>query len=1504
MHLYSTFSLIWFVYTASLFLKSIANASSDNPTKYFLRESDELKFNHMVVYSLRDWVFIGAVNRLYQLDSNLKVVRNWTTGPENDCKYSWNVFYTRTDNHNKMLLLDYINSQLLLCGSVSPPCKIYRIEGTPSKTLKSLCDIPVADVEMASVVAFIAPNSRHKCLSRSWWFGCKEYGTLPVLHVGIKYMHQEHQSKASALARADLRENTLIKVAKKTLENEYKENYISSYVHGFSSGSYNYFLTTEINAAQPSKSKSKLMRINLDDENYSSYTEIYIECHDDKGTEYNLAKAAFVGMSGSQLANSLNIKLEDDVLFGIFARSEQQTMNNDDMKKVGNKTALCIYPLKTIDNMTLDGKSPVKEQATAVFNTSVKAIIATPHPNGFTVAFLGTNDGHLIQIGVKNKSTMCRYGRITIDEGYAINSDLHFDQETDNLYTLTERKLTKVKIPFPAPSISTLEPRTGLTGISMNITIEGDNLGCTFEDIQNISVAGKLCTPYKHLYESLKKIVCLINITSKERKPYEGPVDIHVNGLFAKSIQNLKIFDPIIENIFPKEGSVHGGTELTITGQHFETEGLIRVSIGNISCEVLYYTQSVIKCVTQPSIITNDKVIVKFGKYYHLTNHSYKYTNDTDRDRNGYNLAPKGIPAGGIIISIHNNIGQNFLTIQEMIFQVKYNGHTYNGSKCLYINTAFLMRCFSPHIQEIDSNSISSENPRTFNYTLLIKHNGTNATSRSIQVNSSTFLLYPNPKFNNFSIFEYAEKVRFEIKGRNIDNACQKSDFNVRVGNDNCSVITLCQSDLVCEMQKKHPTVFAAYENVIVQIGNNLNYTVPKAKQDDIPNQHQIIIHYLKIVGLSVLVFIISAFACTCFIYRRNGKSAKKQMQERINRLELCVAAECREAFAELQTKMLNSVSENITNNLPFLDYRTFVMKNAFPNLDDHSIILSSDPTLLYNNEPLQLLGELIHNKTFLLIFIQTMEGLDSFSMNDRIYFASMLMIALQNKMEYCTDILETLLADLIKKYIQGKTHPKLLLRQSGSIVEKMLSTWFTFLLYEFLTEFSGEPLFKLFKAIKQQIYKGPVDMITYEARYSLNEEKLIRQCIDYHPITVHVNVSHKDASIIGFESAVEMKPVSVLDCDTISQVKEKILETLCPNIGFSKRPQASTFNLKLSTSATTKYSNLQDDDTSSKTERGWKQKNTLLHYGVQDGAKLTLVPIEKTMNRQTSFDSVTGKPKMFRLLSSSFDSRSSLIRRKNVDVDHNNIKEWHLVKPNTLDDDSKDRDGFDKMVSEIYLTRLLATKGTLQHFVDDLFKDILNQESQIDCFPMAIKFMFDFLDYQAFLHGVTDPEVVHAWKSNCLPLRFWVNLIKNPNFLFDVHKSEIVDSCLSVVAQAFMDSFSTAEHNLGKNSPTSKLLYAKDIPFYKQWVQKYYAGIQSMPAVSREDMNKVLENESLLHANDFNTNEAMHKLYRYIVKYNDELMTALKKDQSPLTNSLAQKLEEVNRAISINKKS
>lgn len=69
---------------------------------------------------------------------------------------------------------------------------------------------------------------------------------------------------------------------------------------------------------------------------------------------------------------------------------------------------------------------------------------------------------------------------------------------------------------------------------------------------------------------------------------------------------------------------------------------------------------------------------------------------------------------------------------------------------------------------------------------------------------------------------------------------------------------------------------------------------------------------------------------------------------------------------------------------------------------------------------------------------------------------------------------------------------------------------------------------------------------------------------------------------------------------------------------------------------------------------------------------------------------------------------------------------------------------------------------------------------------------------------------------------RFWVNFIKNPDFIFDIAKTPTVDACLSVIAQTFIDACSTTEHRLGKDSPSNKLLFAKDIPRYRAQVHPF----------------------------------------------------------------------------------
>jgi plexin A len=52
----------------------------------------------------------------------------------------------------------------------------------------------------------------------------------------------------------------------------------------------------------------------------------------------------------------------------------------------------------------------------------------------------------------------------------------------------------------------------------------------------------------------------------------------------------------------------------------------------------------------------------------------------------------------------------------------------------------------------------------------------------------------------------------------------------------------------------------------------------------------------------------------------------------------------------------------------------------------------------------LALFSQLIGNKTFLLIFIRTLESHKNFSMKDKVNVASLISVALQTKMEFSTE--------------------------------------------------------------------------------------------------------------------------------------------------------------------------------------------------------------------------------------------------------------------------------------------------------------------------------------------------------------------------------------------------------------------------------------------------------------------------------------------------------------------
>uniref|UniRef100_A0A452GVX5 Plexin A4 n=1 Tax=Gopherus agassizii TaxID=38772 RepID=A0A452GVX5_9SAUR len=981
-----------------------------------------------------------------------------------------------------------------------------------------------------------------------------------------------------------------------------------------------------------------------------------------------------------------------------------------------------------------------------------------------------------------------------------------------------------------------------------------------------------------------------------------------------------KCTNPRITDIIPVTGPREGGTKVTIRGENLGLEFrdiASHVKVAGVECKPLvegYIPAEQIVCEmgeAKPSQHAGFvEICVAECKPEFMARSSQLY----------YFMPKRGPVSGGTQVTITGtnlNAGSNVVVTfgrQPCLFYrcahnlslrlvlgagscEQRDAKIHQELQFEYIEDPTILRIEPEWTLAMDPNHQSelTERPEEFGFIL-------DNVQSLLMLNKTNFTYYPNPVFEAFNpsgILELKPGTPIILKGKNlippVTGGNAKLNYTVLIGEKPC-VVTVSDVQLLCES----PNLIGRHK-VMVMGGLEFSPGMVYISPDSLLSLPAIV--SITVAGGLLIIFIVAVLIA----YKRKSRESDltlKRLQMQMDNLESRVALECKEAFAELQTDIHELTSDLDGAGIPFLDYRTYTMRVLFPGIEDHPVLRDLERV----EKGLKLFAQLINNKVFLLSFIRTLESQRSFSMRDRGNVASLIMTVLQSKLEYATDVLKQLLADLIDKNLESKNHPKLLLRRTESVAEKMLTNWFTFLLYKFLKECAGEPLFSLFCAIKQQMEKGPIDSITGEARYSLSEDKLIRQQIDYKTL-VRCGSSHcPSVSLPQVLSCVNPDnvnspeiPVKILNCDTITQVKEKILDAIFKNVPCSHRPKAADMDLEWRQTSGARMI-LQDEDITTKIENDWKRLNTLAHYQVPDGSVVALVSKQVTAynavnNSTVSRTSASKYENMIRYTGSpdSLRSRTPMIT---PDLE-SGVKMWHLVK-NHEHGDQKEGDRGSKMVSEIYLTRLLATKGTLQKFVDDLFETIFSTAHRGSALPLAIKYMFDFLDEQADKHNIHDPHVRHTWKSNCLPLRFWVNMIKNPQFVFDIHKNSITDACLSVVAQTFMDSCSTSEHRLGKDSPSNKLLYAKDIPSYKNWVERYYSDIGKMPAISDQDMNAYLAEQSRMHMNEFNTMSALSEIYSYVGKYSEEILGALDQDDQAGKQKLAYKLEQVITLMSI----
>lgn len=99
------------------------------------------------------------------------------------------------------------------------------------------------------------------------------------------------------------------------------------YVYGFSSRTYVYFLTlqldtqlTQMDAGGEKFFTSKIVRMCSNDTEFYSYVEFPLGCTKD-GVEYRLVQSAYKQKPGRRLAQALGLSEDDDVLFVVFSQA-------------------------------------------------------------------------------------------------------------------------------------------------------------------------------------------------------------------------------------------------------------------------------------------------------------------------------------------------------------------------------------------------------------------------------------------------------------------------------------------------------------------------------------------------------------------------------------------------------------------------------------------------------------------------------------------------------------------------------------------------------------------------------------------------------------------------------------------------------------------------------------------------------------------------------------------------------------------------------------------------------------------------------------------------------------------------------------------------------------------------------------------------------------------------------------------------------------------------------
>ncbi|XP_052081072.1 plexin-A1-like [Mytilus californianus] len=1000
------------------------------------------------------------------------------------------------------------------------------------------------------------------------------------------------------------------------------------------------------------------------------------------------------------------------------------------------------------------------------------------------------------------------------------------------------------------PMIDKVYPSSGPVNGGTLVTITGNYLGNANDNI-SVDINGVICHDVTVTIPKTE-MTCVIG---KGNTNQTMGIFVSVNATYYSN-QTYKYFSfkkPMILNVSPLKGIVSGGTTVTIKGEHIDFKGQDRYNISFcendicIECSVLENTISStnIKCKTGRSqvprnmtllhVVIDDLTAFKLNRTFrYLPDPTFNISNEPQTAQN----------SGGSTFTIQ---GEGFKNVGEVTVE----------------------RVENPCEVPDDTSAVCETPPKLgnqTNQTVIVHFDGLTVQIPIEYVNDPTF-----EKFKGVN--EYDKESSIKIKGKNILNGARPTDYTIHVGLDGSCFITDINMQLItCYPPKSVPRTNKTDVNtvhVIVNVGNIKAYIGDLQYKEDV-NTLAIIVAILAAALVTAVVIGISAVV----ILRKKKKKAIKEFKMELMTREETIRKASREEFADAQMNIRDIKSDLVTTRVPFSNYQTYILLQLFPNQDITNNPLLHDSEITDDRKAgiksaMDKFEMLLSNKLFLKSLIQTLDRPNMLTMQEKAHFTSVLSVSLLGNMRLFFDLVHCLLVDMIRS--SSKKQQKVLFRRFDSITMRLMVNWLQIGLYKHLTSRSGIHLFMLYRAVQTIIEMGPIDALTGNSKNTIAEEKLLKMRIEHQNLTLQIDLNGNSD---------QHYPVKVLDCDTISQVKQKCCAQIYKNKPASEIPHNDELSLEWQEGKAGKLL-LNDIDNTSDRNNGLVCLNTLKHYMVKDNSRMAL------MYTHHDDDDVYVNSTGLRTESVTSEDITLLMPDKSG-VEELEAHKWHLetCSPNLSDDIKSNRESD---FGDIFLNRLFHTKLLLTDYIDSTFEGLIDPQS----LPISIRYFLCMLDKFGNDYKI-EPDVLQAWKNECYGTRVWAPLIGKPDILFDVNVPGHVGPCLDILRQVFVESFTQTAHKVNKESPPQKLLFHKDIPRYRKLIDPFYIRVE--PVTDKEFWSEIDEISNTQKAElKFSRQSTIHQLYNlFIGKYKSEIIDDFEDMEESKDLQFANKLEEV----------